>query len=150
MLEGKAYLQADLPRRETWLCVAECEHPVPRAAGRAAYRLRRQRPLQPRGQGQGQAAVLCAGPEQSIGRAGAAEGGRPSPAPAAAHSLLGAGPSFPGPAAGAPRPLLLFGKKKARLPVRPKCAFQLLCISSALNGFKESTERNGLQCFKKS
>lgn len=44
--------------------------------------------------------------------------------------------------------LLLFGTKKACLPVRPKCAFQLLCISSVLNSFKESTKRNGLQCFK--
>lgn len=55
----------------------------------------------------------------------------------------------PGPAAAALL-LPLFGKKKARLPVRPQCAFQLLCISSVLNSFKESTERNGLQCFKKS
>lgn len=47
-------------------------------------------------------------------------------------------PSLPAPAA---------GWRKAP-PVRPKCAFQLLCISSALNSFKEPTKRNGLQCLK--
>lgn len=132
---------------------AERMHLVSRARGRAASTFSGKRPLQPRivtlrtraRAGGSRARAQSRVPAESDPE----RTGAPALPWAAARNPRPGGAVLPGPAAAAPR-RLLFGKKKARLPVRPKCAFQLLCISSVLNSFKESTKRNGLQCFKKS
>lgn len=131
---------------------ADRVHRVSRARGRAAATFSGKRPLRPRIvtlRTRARAGGSSARAQSRVPRSEPERRGAPGLPWAAARNPRPGGAVLPGPAAAAPR-RLLFGKKKARLPLRPKCAFQLLCISSVLNSFKESTKRNGLQCFKKS